>query len=429
MYDYISGLERPDDGEAKAMIQGGLKLFCNFDEPGRRLERPRTLLVDSEQLESGDVLHKDFRDMAAAEIERYRRETIARTGDRRQAADMTDRDLLREIMNTVGKEESIRCVVSVSMLTEGWDTNNVTHIPGVRALGTQSLCEPVVGRALRRQSYDLAANGLFEVEYADVLGIPFDFTAKPVVVTPQPPRPVTMVQAVEPDRDRPEIRCPRVSGYRVELPTDADAAEFTAAACVEWTPAPVGPTKTRNAGNIGQGIELNLGHTEGLRQSSRAYHSPKHLLYNQFGEADAKPKLYLLGKLEPIVMKWPDICLHGQGGTFSAQLVYPPPAAMACERILFVVEIKGFRGADAKVKKNTRKSYWMPGVDRLPGYGRGDLPNSRRSSSWRKSTVTLWTPGQRTRALRRALRNLAEAGGSEPQLLPIPRRRSGACHS
>lgn len=66
-------------------------------------------------------------------------------------------------MNTVGKKgklgESIRCVVSVSMLTEGWDTNTVTHVLGVRAFGTQLLCEQVVGRALRRQSYDLNAKG------------------------------------------------------------------------------------------------------------------------------------------------------------------------------------------------------------------------------------------------------------------------------
>ena len=58
------------------------------------------------------------------------------------------------------------------MLTEGWDANTVTHVVGVRAFGTQLLCEQVIGRALRRQSYDLNEEGLFNVEYADVLGIP-----------------------------------------------------------------------------------------------------------------------------------------------------------------------------------------------------------------------------------------------------------------
>ena len=103
-----------------------------------------------------------------------------------QAGDnIDDATLLREVMNTVGKKgklgEQIRCVVSVSMLTEGWDANTVTHILGVRAFGTQLLCEQVVGRGLRRQSYELNEESLFNVEYADMLGIPFDFAAKPVV--------------------------------------------------------------------------------------------------------------------------------------------------------------------------------------------------------------------------------------------------------
>src|SRR5204862_2444493 len=147
--------------------------------------------------------------MAADEIERFRREIVERTGDRLQAEGLTDQDLLREVMNTVGKSgrlgDSIRCVVSVSMLTEGWDANTVTHVLGVRAFGTQLLCEQVIGRALRRQSYDLNEQRLFNVEYADVLGIPFDFNAKPVVVSPQPPRETIHVHAVVPDRDGCEI--------------------------------------------------------------------------------------------------------------------------------------------------------------------------------------------------------------------------------
>jgi type III restriction enzyme len=159
--------------------------------------------------------------MASDEIERFRWEVQKRTGDRQQSENITDQDLLREVMNTVGKEgrlgEAIRCVVSVSMLTEGWDANTVTHVLGVRAFGTQLLCEQVIGRALRRQSYELNEDGLFNVEYADVLGIPFDFTAKPVVAPPQPPREAIQVKAVRPDRDALEIRFPRVAGYRVEL--------------------------------------------------------------------------------------------------------------------------------------------------------------------------------------------------------------------
>jgi type III restriction enzyme len=78
------------------------------------------------------------------------------------------------------------------MLTEGWDANTVTHVLGIRAFGSQPLCEQVIGRALRRQSSDLneegVDKGLFNVEYADVFGVPFDFMAKPVIAPPQLPR-------------------------------------------------------------------------------------------------------------------------------------------------------------------------------------------------------------------------------------------------
>ena len=95
------------------------------------------MLIDSAQLESGDALDKEFRDVAAPEIERFRREILERTGNQKEADNIDDATLLREVMNTVGKTnslgQSIRCV-SVSMLTEGWDANTVTHVLGVRSI-------------------------------------------------------------------------------------------------------------------------------------------------------------------------------------------------------------------------------------------------------------------------------------------------------
>ena len=235
VYDYISGFHRENEDGSTTLVNGRLALFRNFDEQGNQYPRPRTLLIDSEQLESGDALDRNFRNMAADEIDRFRREIIERTGDRRQAENISDQELLREVMNTVGKPgrlgDSIRCVVSVSMLTEGWDANTVSHVLGVRAFGTQLLCEQVIGRALRRQSYDLNEDGLFDVEYADVLGIPFDFTAKPVVASPKQPRETVQVRAVRPERDALEICFPRVAGYRVELPEERLKAEFNRTQC------------------------------------------------------------------------------------------------------------------------------------------------------------------------------------------------------
>ena len=160
VYDFVSGFHRKNEDGTTTLENGRLALFRNFDETtGNPLPRPNTLLIDSEQLEAGDALDDNFRAMAADEIERFRREIIERTGDARAGENLTDQELLREVMNTVGKPGqlggSIRCVVSVSMLTEGWDANTVTHVLGIRAFGTQLLCEQVIGRALRRQSYDL----------------------------------------------------------------------------------------------------------------------------------------------------------------------------------------------------------------------------------------------------------------------------------
>src|SRR6185312_1418886 len=127
-----------------------------------------------------------------------------------------------------------------------------------RAFGTQLLCEQVIGRALRRQSYELNAEGLFNVEYADVLGVPFDFTAQAVNVNPQPPRETVQVKAVRPERDALEIRFPRVAGYRVALPQTRLTAKFDEDSVLELTPKLTGPTQTHNAGIIGEGVDLNL---------------------------------------------------------------------------------------------------------------------------------------------------------------------------
>ena len=470
-------------------------MFRNFDDHGQRLARPRTLLIDSEQLESGDALDSNFRKLAAAEIERFRREIVERTGDRSQADNLTDQDLLREVMNTVGKPDQlggdIRCVVSVSMLTEGWDANTVTHVLGVRAFGTQLLCEQAVGRALRRQSYDLNEQGLLDAEYADVLGIPFDFTAKPVIIKPPPPRETVQVRAISPERDDCEISFPRVLGYRVELPKERLDADFTADSTLPLNPELVGPTETRNQGLIGEGVDLTVEHLGSLRRAALEYHLTWRLLESKWRDPGEAPKLHLFGQLRQITRRWLDQHLVCTGGTYPAQLMHHELADMACEKITagivhkfadqepvkaildpynpagstrhvrfttsrplrwrtdfrrchvnwavcdsdweaefcrvvekhprvhayvknqglglevpyrmggvsrrylpdfilqvddgrvddqgqpdylhLVVEIKGYRGEDAKVKKMTMETYWIPGVNRLGSFGRWDF--------------------------------------------------------
>src|SRR5262245_25429751 len=275
--------------------------------------------------------------MAADEIERFRREIVERTGDVRAGENITDHELLREAMNTVGKfgqlGGNIRCVVSVSMLTEGWDANNVTHVLGIRAFGTQLLCEQVIGRALRRQSYEQNDEGLFNVEYADIFGVPFDFTAKPVIAPPQPPRETVQVKAISPDRDALEIRFPRVEGYRVELPEERLTADFNEDSILELTPDLVGPSTTQNSGIIGETADMNLKHLGDMRPSSLVFHVTQRLLYTKWRDPGEEPKLHLFGQLKRITKRWLDTCLVCKGGTYPALLMYQELADMACERI------------------------------------------------------------------------------------------------
>jgi type III restriction enzyme len=351
VFDYVSGY-RAEDG---SFVQGAFELFRNFDEHTNPLARPHTLLIDSQQLEAGDALDKTFRAHAADEIERFRREKAQRTGQTQAAEEITEQELLREVMNTVGKPDQlgagIRCVVSVSMLTEGWDANNVTHILGVRAFGTQLLCEQVIGRALRRLSYQLNSDGLFDAEYADVFGIPFDFTAKPVVAPPKPPSDTVQVRAVRPDRDHLEIRFPNVVGYRVELPREKLTAAFTDDSVLQLTPDLIGPSITQNQGIVGASVDLSLEHLDRIRTQTIAYELARRLLQTKWRDADGAPKLHLFGELKKIARDWLETRLVCKGGTYPGLLMYPALKDTACNRIAAAVTLalEGSRPIQAEV--------------------------------------------------------------------------------
>ena len=336
VYEWISGWQRPnEEGEDVFEHRGHLELFRNYDENGNRLPRPNTLLIDSRQLESGEALDRNFRKVAALEIEQFKREIIQRSGSG-NVGDISDAELLREVMNTIGKKdrlgEQVRCVVSVAMLTEGWDANTVTHILGIRAFSTQLLCEQVVGRSLRRYSYDLDDN-LFTVEYADIMGIPFNFTAKPQVAPVKPPRKTTRVHAIR-ERAALEIDFPRVTGYRVELPEDSLTAQFTEDSKLVLTPEMVGPGQTLMAGIVGENVMISAAEARAKRPSTIAYDLSKHLLFKYFSDEDQQPKLYLFGQVKRIARQWIDGgYLECKGGTGKWMLEYLNIADQASERI------------------------------------------------------------------------------------------------
>lgn len=220
VFEWIAGLDVPQDNGTSTARPGRLPLLSNVVD-GEWLDRPRTVLIDSAALESGDTFKPEFKAAAATELAAFKNEYRKRNPGA-DVSKLTDEDLMREVMNTVGKAgklgEQIRCVVSVSMLTEGWDANTVSHILGVRAFRSQLLCEQVVGRGLRRRSYAVNEQGRFEPEYADVYGVPFAFIPSDRA-TPNPkPSPLANEVYSVPGREDLEIVFPRLQGYRVELP-------------------------------------------------------------------------------------------------------------------------------------------------------------------------------------------------------------------
>jgi type III restriction enzyme len=343
VYEWISGFEREDaDGGLRTRHHGHLPLFRNYDEStGNRLTKFNTLLVDSEALESGEALDGSYRDLMGAEIEQFKRERIAQTGDQQAADNLSDTEVLREVMNTIGRKgrlgEQIRCVVSVSMLTEGWDANTVTHIMGVRAFGTQLLCEQVVGRALRRQSYDLNKDGLFDVEYADILGIPFNFAAEPVVAPVKKPAKTTRVQAMK-DRAALEITFPRVEGYRYDLPDERITAEFSEDSRLELNPDNVGPCTVLMEGIVGEGVELTPEVLENIRPSSISYNLAKRLLYTRFRDAGEDPPMHLFGDLQRVSRRWVEEGYLVAKGVPVGAIGYTELADKAVERIFLACQ-------------------------------------------------------------------------------------------
>ncbi|WP_425044647.1 BPTD_3080 family restriction endonuclease [Primorskyibacter sp. S87] len=345
--DYMSGYERENPDGTIEVVHGKCPLFANFSTTDdERLPRPRTVLIDSATLEAGGDIDKSFRDAHADEIEAFRREQA----ERGSSEDLTDADILREVMNTVGKKdrlgEQVRCVVSVSMLTEGWDANNVTHILGLRAFGTQLICEQVIGRALRRLSYDLDPDTkLFRTEYADIMGIDgLNFSDQPRVAPPQKPRDVIQVRAMSPERDNLEITFPRVQGYVADLPSEKLEVDFSKTEPYVLTPEKVAATVVTMQGIIGESEKLNLDYLKTARLSTIAYNVAKHMIFEKLRDENGAPKMHLLMPAKRIVLQWLKeghfVC---KGDTVPAQLLYRELADEVCD-IIFGALIEGPRG-------------------------------------------------------------------------------------
>ena len=334
VFDYIAGWEK-QIGDKTIVQAGQLSIFRNDDENGRWLQRPNTILVDSKQLESGEAMSKEFKKIAAREIEEFKYEYRTRfTG--RDAENLTDEDLLREVMNTVGKVgklgEHIKCVVSVSMLTEGWDANTVTHILGVRAFGTQLLCEQVIGRALRRRNYATNEDGHFDPEYAEVYGVPFSFIpCSGTAVIPKAGPKSTRVRALE-ARINCEITFPRLLGYRYDIAGERLTAAFTEESHMALSTADI-PTKTENAPIVGESSIHTLDDLKRYRHNEIAFRLAKTTLEKYFRDDDGNDKPWLFPQLLHITKHWLDECVTLKDNTFPQLLLLTEKAHDASDCI------------------------------------------------------------------------------------------------
>ena len=239
--EYIAGWAEADSAGRTVHHPGECPLFANHTAHGSA-PRLRTLLVHS-KLEGDDRLSGALKAITADQAS-WLREAGANTDDRA---------VVRAALNSVGRSggvgEHIRCVVSVSMLTEGWDTRTVTHVLGYRAFSTQLLCEQVTGRALRRSNYDAVDDdGLLIPEYAEVIGVPFEFMpSRTGDEHATPPRPRYEVHTVA-DRAHCRIQWPNVDQYLRDTGTDRfDLAEEDVR---EWVPT--GATSAELTGTAGK---------------------------------------------------------------------------------------------------------------------------------------------------------------------------------
>lgn len=334
IYDYIAGWEKALPDASSVRVPGQLPIFSNVAD-GQWIPRPNTILIDSEQLESGEAMSPDFKKIAVREIEEFKAEYRTRFPGR-DTESLTDEDLLREVMNTVGKPgklgEQVKCVVSVSMLAEGWDANTVTHILGVRAFGTQLLCEQVVGRGLRRMNYTTNERGMFDPQYAEVYGVPFSFipcsgSAKEPKPGPMP----TRVRALE-DRRSCEITFPRLVGYRYDLPSEKLSARFSEESRLSLSTADI-PTKVQVDPIVGESSIHTLDDLKRRREQEVAFLLAKLVLEHYFRDDEGNGKPWLFPQILRISKRWLSECVTLKDNTFPQLLLLIEFAHDAADRI------------------------------------------------------------------------------------------------
>ena len=264
-----------------------------------------------------------------------------------------------------------------------------------------------MARALRRQSYELSAEGRFDVEYADMLGIPLDFAAEPVVVSPTRLRRTVRVHAVRPERDALTIEFPRVEGYSLERPVRAVLDLYS----------PRGSTA---------GVDFNTCKTNRWRTDPAKCHINWAICDSDWEAefcrvVEAHPRVLAYVKNQSMGFSVP----YRMGGTMHQ---YIPDFVLKIddggeEPVHLVAEVEGMVGEDAKVKARTMRASWVPGVNNLGGFGRWAFAEFKDVNTM-EDDLTRWFAECASSPAVRAAHGLILAGGSQPDMEYVPRRRS-----
>ena len=337
LYKHIAGYEYTLENGETAIMPGKCDLFNNYEEYGglwRAKRRPPTLLIDSDALENSNQINDDFKKVFSTEIEAFKRDYRQRHPDK-SVENLTDADMLREVVNTVGKRgqlgSHVRCVVSVSMLTEGWDANTVTHIMGLRAFGSQLLCEQVAGRALRRKHYipalyhetEVAGKPVWKIvlqkdehkykpenlvlkfppEYADIIGVPFKLFKGG---TSSPPEPVDfeIVKALPERQQDYEIIFPQLIGYKYERSGDSIQADFAGLPNYEVDLSKIPVRTALGSVFLGDKDKMEVEDVTRLREQEIIFGITRHLINLYFQDDEKGKDFHLFGQLKQIVANW-----------------------------------------------------------------------------------------------------------------------------
>lgn len=369
IYRFISGYKKLVNNE-EIWVEGRLPIFSNIiSKVGKNelLKTPNTIIVDSKQLEAGTNITPDFKRISEDILNEYKYELTKKHGSH-AVKRITDGDILREIMNTVAKKnklgQNIKCVVSVSMLTEGWDVNSVTHILGVRAFGTQLLCEQVVGRGLRRISYafenkNINYNGKSKTieslppEYADVYGVPFSFIqTRGKRETKKSDKISTRVFAMD-ERSHLGIEFPNVDGYRYHISDEKLYANYDGKD-IQLIIKKNSPLININKGILGEESIQTLSDLEKEREQKVIFNLAKLVIERYFRnddkefnlddkvkqKFDSNVKVHRFAEVLEITKIWINKCVKLEKDTFVQLLLLTNLAFRASEKIYTAI-VKG----------------------------------------------------------------------------------------